>query len=561
MKTLRPYQEKAVNEAWAMLKKSSAPVLFEMSVGGGKSICISSVLKTMVDQGKNALCLVSSAELVRNNSEEFKEFGGDPSIFCASLNDKSHDKNIVFATPQSVINAVKSNHPLAQRKFNLIIVDECHQINFHNHRSIFMRILRHYKAHYKDMRLLGFTGTPFRGEESIVGEEAVFKSHVANISTSYLIEHNYLVPPVFVTTETEGFDFSKCRPQNTGEFKGSDLQKVVDNKRLTWDILQEVDVFMQKRNVCIVFCSTKSHCYEAFSALPKGSARIILGDTKSDERHKILTLARNKEIKYLVSVNCLLVGVNVPAIDCIAWLRPTSSLLLYIQGIGRGLRLNDGKQDCWVLDYAGNTSRFQDFDDPIINEAVQPDEEIVKDYVIICPACSQLNTETARRCVGVTNDKRCDYYFEFRECPNTSCNAQNDIAARQCRLCEAEIIDPNAKLNINLTKTVVKIVTVKEMLMGVSGGAYGFRVNIEYKCFDEHGKKFSVYEGYTPMSEKGKNIFYGKFVRVHCETSSYYYPHLRNIEKVKEMLDHITAPKLLHLNMKDDGVKIKKKLF
>jgi len=225
------------------------------------------------------------------------------------------------------------------------------------------------------------------------------------------------------------------------------------------------------------------------------------------------------------------------------------------------LRLNDGKQDCWVLDYAGNTSRFQDFDDPIINEAVQPDEEIVKDYVIICPACSQLNTETARRCVGVTNDKRCDYYFEFRECPNTSCNAQNDIAARQCRLCEAEIIDPNAKLNINLTKTVVKIVTVKEMLMGVSGGAYGFRVNIEYKCFDEHGKKFSVYEGYTPMSEKGKNIFYGKFVRVHCETSSYYYPHLRNIEKVKEMLDHITAPKLLHLNMKDDGVKIKKKLF
>jgi len=561
VKTLRPYQEKAVNEAWAMLKKSSAPVLFEMSVGGGKSICISSVLKTIEDAGKTALCLVSSSELVRNNSQEFIEFGGVPSVFCASLNEKSHDKNIVFATPQSVINAVKSNHPLAQRKFNLIVVDECHQINSHNHRSIFMRILRHYKAHYKDMRLLGFTGTPFRGEESIVGEEAVFKSHVANISTSYLIEHNYLVPPVFVTTETEGFDFSKCKPQNTGEFKGSDLQKVVDNKRLTWDILQEVDVFMQKRNVCIVFCSTKSHCYEAFSALPKGSARIILGDTKSDERHKILTLARNKEIKYLVSVNCLLVGVNVPAIDCIAWLRPTSSLLLYIQGIGRGLRLNDGKQDCWVLDYAGNTSRFQDFDDPIINEAVQPDEESVKDYVIVCPACAQLNTDTARRCVGVTNDKRCDYYFEFRECPNTSCNAQNDIAARQCRLCEAEIIDPNAKLKITLTKSEVRTVLVKEATFAISGSPERFRVNIEYKCMNEYGKMMVVYEGYTPISPQARNIFYAKFVRQHCQESSSYYPHLGNYYKVKEMMDRVIAPTHLHLTVTDDGIKIKKKIF
>jgi len=243
-------------------------------------------------------------------------------LFCASLNEKTWHKNIIFATPQSVIHALKSNHPIASIVFNLIVVDECHAINYKNHRSILMRILRHYKNAYLPMRVLGFTGTAFRGDESIIGEHALFKTKVANISPHYLINHGFLVPPVFELTEIEGFDFSKCKPQSTGEFKGSDLQKVIDkNRRLTWDILQEVQRVMTQRNVCIVFCSTKAHCYEALAALPKDSARIILGDTSSEDRHKILTAARNKQIKYLISVNCLLTGVNIPALDVIAWLR------------------------------------------------------------------------------------------------------------------------------------------------------------------------------------------------------------------------------------------------
>src|SRR6266568_724468 len=224
IKSLRQYQEKSIQEALNHLKASNNPVLFEMSVGGGKSICISWILKIMEDQNKKALCLVSSSELVRNNSNEFKELGGNPSIYCSSLNEKTYTSNIVFATPQSMINILKTNHPLANIVFNLIIVDECHQINFKSDSSIYMRILRHYRQNYESMRLLGFTGTPFRGEESIIGKETLFKTKVANISTKYLIENKYLVPPVFELTKTEGFDFSKCKIQQTGEFNGSDLQ-------------------------------------------------------------------------------------------------------------------------------------------------------------------------------------------------------------------------------------------------------------------------------------------------------------------------------------------------
>ena len=561
IKSLRPYQESSIKEALNHLRTNNNPVLFEMSVGGGKSICISWILKIMQDQNKKALCLVSSSELVRNNSDEFKQMGVVPSIYCSSLNEKTYQSNIVFATPQSMINALKTNHPLSDIIFNLIIVDECHQINFKSDRSIYMRILRHYRQQYENMRLLGFTGTPFRGEESIIGKDALFKTKVANISTKYLIENGYLVPPVFELTKTEGFDFSKCKIQKTGDFNGSDLQKAVDkDKRLTWKILQEVQEIMKQRNVAILFCSTRAHCFEALAALPENSARIILGDTDSNERNEILNAARNKEIKYQVSVNCLLTGINVPAIDCVAWLRPTSSLLLYIQGLGRGLRLNEGKKDCLVLDFAGNTSRFQDFDDPIILDAVKQTRDNEQELIFECHACHCLNSMHARRCVGIVNGKRCDHYFEFKECP--SCSTKCDIVARQCRKCGHELIDPNAKLSaIPFVNPIIEVPIVQSKYWLQENGKYT-QLRCSYLYQLENGSPQLIYESYTPTaSEKAKNMFYGSFVRIHLEDSSYWYPHLQNPVYLKAMLNKIISPTHLKIKWNGEAWIISKKIF
>ena len=509
------------------LRLDDKPVLLECSVGGGKSLLCGSIARKLESVGKRVLCLVSSSELVRSNSEAFKLLGGNPSVFCASLDDKSCDQLVIFATPQSLISAIKAKHPIADIIFCLIIVDESHQINPNNDHSTYMRILRHYKQEYKAMRVLGMTGTAFRGSTSIVGTHAFFKTQVGNISTQYLIEQNFLVPPVFGYTKTEGFDFSKCKAQNTGEFKGKDLQAVIDSKkRLTYDILQEVQEVMADRDVCIIFCSTRAHCFEALAALPENQCRIILGDTPSDERNESLNLARASKIKYLISVNCLLVGINVTNLDGLVWLRPTSSLLLYIQGIGRGLRLHDGKKDCLVLDYSGNIDRFQDFDNPIINEAIQPKPEEEQDYVIKCYTCNTFNSIHARRCRGMPDDKRCDYYFEFKACP--SCSVQNDIVARQCRSCEAELIDPNAKLTLNTERFTVDVLRA-EYWINVPG--YGNQVlNARYITNDK-----PVFESYV-ITQRSKNIFYAKFIKHHTEKPSDWYPHIMNKEKMKEMI-------------------------
>jgi len=556
---LRDYQKTGINEAWVALKKNDDPVLFVSSVGSGKSVMIGSMMRELELKNKRALCLVNSSELVRNNSETFKRLGGNPSVFCASLNKKEFDTNIIFATPQSIIAAIKNNHPIKDIIFNIVVVDEAHSINYTAHDSQFMRILRHYKQEYQPMRLLGLTGTDFRGSgNDIVGDSCLFKSRVANITTSWLIENNFLARPVYGYPETQSFDFSSVR-MKAGKFNTTELQAVVDkNKRLTWEILQEANQVMADRNGAFVFCSSKKHCDEALAALPQGSAYIITGDTPEKERHKILTMARNNEIKYLISVNCLMTGIDVPNFCTTIWLRPTESLVLYVQGIGRALRLHDSKKNALILDFAGNLTRHQDIDNLIINEALRPKEnEKEEDYPIPCFTCGCNNSLMARRCRGIVDDKRCDHFFDWRECPN--CRTKNDQCARMCRSCQAELIDPNAKLKRIKAETYTLTVTEARYSVVPMGTTLLPIINISYNCGTHR-----VFESYYTNTPKNKNIFYAKFLRPHVDNASQFYMHLSNINKMRELIEshYIKTPHTLVCTLSDDGYyRIIKKVF
>lgn len=564
-KQLRPYQQQAVNETWEALKKNSDPVLFVMSVGGGKSICISSILKTLEDQNKRALCLVNSAELVRNNSTEFKEYGGNPSVFCASIGLKEFNTNIIFATPQSVMSAIKRNHSITNIRFNMIVVDEAHGIAYKKHTSAFMRILRHYRQDYPDMRLLGLTGTPYRldgGEsESIVGKNALFKTSVANIDTAWLVENQYLVPPVFGLKHVDDMDMSALRFDKKGFFKQEDLNAVVaKNKRLTYEILQEVQEVMQNRNGAFIFCSTIPHCIEAMEALPPEKTRLIIGSTSDEDRHAYMTQARAGKIKYLVSVSCLLVGVNIPLFDTSVFLRPTQSLTLFIQAIGRCLRLYPGKNEGLVLDFASNLTRFSDIDHPIINEALQPREDHEEERPFKCYVCGEMAGLHTRRCHGMVDGKRCDNFFEYKNC--VSCDLPNDITARQCRGCHAELIDPNAKLSIAPIAPIIEEVVVLETKFWTQEYDGKITIRASYKYLMPHAEPRIIYEHFSPMSSaKAMNVFYGAWVSKHMTDSSKWYPHLHNPTYLKAMVNRANPPIKLKLKLVDGKWVIYKKMF
>ncbi len=554
MKTLRPYQQQAINECLSSLKDSDAPVLLMASVGSGKSLIISEILMLFQKLGKRALCLVNNAELIRNNAETFAIQGGKPSIYCASLDSRDSHNQIVFGTPQSVLNGIKRHDSIANIKFNIIVVDESHMINYKDHKTLFMRILRHYKTNYENMRVLGATGTNYRYKgEPIVGNGCLFKKQVGNISTAWLIENDYLVKPAFEVDKEHTIDFSTVKINSMGKFDTKQLQHVVDeNQRLTEIICKQVVHIMdsQQRSGVFFFATTKKHAHEILSHLPKEESAIILGETPQDERTDILDKARKGIIRYLVNIAIISVGVDVPNFDTIAYLRPTESLVLFVQTMGRALRLSPGKTDALVLDFAGNIARFQDFDDPILLEAVNQTINQNQELIFPCPICETMNSQYARRCVGMQNSKRCEFYFEWKDCP--SCNTQNDIVSRHCRTCEFELIDPNAKLSlepVTAPTTVVEVIQAKYWLQE-SGKYTQLRASYFYKVDDQER---SVYESYTPTgSEKAKNVFYGRFVKQHLGDSSFWYPHLQNPIYLKAMLNHIISP--THLKLKWDGV-------
>ena len=565
MKTLRPYQQLALNTLKNRLRNTTNPLLVNASVGSGKSLLLSELLLTIERAGWRALCLTMNSTLIGQNAETYRIQGGNPGIYCAGLGEKNTTANVIFGSPHSVAQAIRNQDAIMSIPFNLIIVDECHGIDHNSPESMYMRILNWYGYqsqlnNYK-YRVVGLTGTPFRGKGiSIVGPNEYFKEEVCSISTSWLIHNGYLTKPYFGRTHVDSIDFSNCYVDSFGKFKHKDIEKALaKDERLTGEIMRElISVIEAGRKGAFIFASTKNHCHECARSLPNGQWAIITGDTPHEERKRIINSAKDGVIKYLINVSCLVVGVDIPAFDVCAWLRPTESLVLYTQGIGRVLRLHPDKKTCVVLDYAGNLARHGDIDDPIINEALQPrDDYGEEERPFKCYQCQTYNTVNCRRCVGMVGGKRCDHFFEFKNCPE--CGVQSDITSRACRGCGAELIDPNAKLTRNKPDTYSLTVIKAEYSIAPQGNTSQPIINVKYYC--EGGM---VYESHYTGSKKAQNIFYAKFLRQHLDNASDYYMHISNIHRMKKMLEEpsLKTPLQLVCTKNEHGYyNIVKKVF
>lgn len=562
-KTLRPYQQKVVDDILHELKISNEPILIDASVGAGKSLILASVLLVLERAGFHAICLTLNSTLIQQNANTYQLQGGSPSLYCASLNSKDCKNFITFATPNSVCQDIRRKGQISQKPVRLIVIDEVHNLDFHNESSMYMRIIKHYSLlgieKQYTVKIIGLTGTPYRRKsEAIYGKEQFFKSKLCSINTSWLIEQGYLVRPLFGIPKAETFDFSQLRIENTGKFNQKQLQDIVDrNERLTGQIMRELTTIVEsKYNGAFIFASTVKHCQECLKSLPQDKAAIITGETPHEERKAILEKARNGDIKYLVNVNCLTVGVDVPSFDVCCWVRPTESLILYHQGIGRVLRLHPGKEKCLILDYAGNIQRHGDIDDAIINEALKPNDDNIKDYCIPCYDCGTFNTITARRCIGIIADsKRCDHYFEFKPCPN--CGVENDIVARECRGCHQELIDPNAKLIKDIIINEFPVVKANYFMANHAGN---LTVHALYYTAVEINQ---IHESYSLKTDKSRNIFYAKFIRLHLKNASDWYMKMNSPSEMNKMLHskELKTPYMLTCSKSEKDWKIVKKHF
>lgn len=325
----------------------------------------------------------------------------------------------------------------------------------------------------KELRIIGFTGSPFRHTTPIVGP--FWKKQVCDISSDYLVKRGFLVPTIFgdISGDTM-YDLSEFHSDGqdgaadyTSEQMKAMQKEILSQGSKTQKIMLDVMARTVNRNGVLITCSGKKHCEEAAKYLPEGSYVIVTESMGMKAREKALEDAKNARVKYVFQIGCLTTGVDCSYWDTSVLLRKIGSLTLLIQLLGRGMRLLKDflyergirKDDHLVLDYTDTMAELGGlYNDPIL-EAADLAKAKKDNSTQQCPNCGTENSPRARRCIGddaTTGDGRCEYFFSFKTCDDRvidgvgkikGCGAMNDPCARQCRKCGQQIYDPNAKLN------------------------------------------------------------------------------------------------------------------
>ena len=463
MYTLRPYQKQAVDSVISYFRKKNDPAVIVLPTGAGKSLVIAEMAR--IAKGR-VLVLAHVKELVEQNHAKYTSYDLDAGIYSAGLNQKDVSNKVVFGSIQSVARASDKFF----NDFSLLIIDECHRVNTDDDTQ-YASVINKLKDYNSSIKILGLTATPYRLGSGWIYEvnqngevkseqEKFFKRCTFELPLSFMIKNKFLTQPVKVNIPVTCYDFSEIT-QNGRMYTTREVEELIKKqKRLTPLIIKNIIDITESydRKGVMIFSSTVNHAKEILEYLPEGEAKIVLGDTENSERDQIIQEFKEKKFKYLVNVSVLTTGFDAPHVDVIALLRPTESVSLYQQIVGRGLRLDEGKTDCFILDYAGIG---HDIYTPEIGERKPTQEsEIVS---VTCPACEFENqfwgraTEDGeviehygRKCRGVQvnnetqETQKCGYLFRFKIC--TQCGEQNDVTARECSNCKTVLIDPDTKL-------------------------------------------------------------------------------------------------------------------
>ncbi|BDR18586.1 MULTISPECIES: DEAD/DEAH box helicase [Vibrio] len=533
MYTLRPYQADSVKAVIHYFRKHSTPAVIVLPTGAGKSLVIAELAR--LAKGR-VLVLAHVKELVEQNHAKYEGYGLKGSIFSAGLGRKETDQQVVFASVQSVVRNLDS----FKNQFSLLVIDECHRVP-DDKNSSYQKVITHLRELNPGIKVLGLTATPYRlgmgwiyqyhtRGQVRTEEPRFFRDCIFELPIRYLLDENFLTPARMMDAPVLSYDFSQLKPANTGRYKEAEMDMVIDKaKRATPQIVEQIMQYARERQGVMIFAATVRHAQEIHSLLPEGETEIVIGDTPTPERDAIIQAFKNRQIKYLVNVSVLTTGFDAPHVDLIAILRPTESVSLYQQIVGRGLRLSDGKSECLVLDYAGNS--YDLYQPEVGDPKPDSDSEII---TIPCPACGFNNNfwgkldsngflveHFGRRCQGYFEDEdtgereHCGYRFRAKYCGE--CGADNDIAARICHECDATLVDPDKKLKEALNLKDALIFECTEMDLSVFKSSDGkSQLKVTYSGEPYQGEGIAlVHEFWSLSTKKQKQTFKDQFVRPH----------------------------------------------
>ncbi len=340
MIVLRNYQEPVIESVRGEFKAGKRSVLMVMPTGAGKTVCFSYITAGAQKLGKRVWLLAHRVELVEQISDTLKQFGVAHGFIAAGY-PQTPSRLAQVASIQTLIRRSSSHHAP-----DLIIVDEAHHATAKN---TIGKIL----AAYPRARVLGVTATPLRlsGE----GLCETFETMVVGPSVQQLIDAGALSPVTVYAPPTVETSSLHVR---AGEFITSELSALVDKPKITGSAVDHYRKHADKKRA-VAFCVSVDHARNVAAEFTRAgySAMYVDGTMERSSRADAVNRFKQGKIHVLTSCDLISEGFDCPGIEVGISLRPTASTGLWLQQVGRCLRVFDGKDKATILDHAGNTLR------------------------------------------------------------------------------------------------------------------------------------------------------------------------------------------------------------
>ncbi|BAY87627.1 putative helicase (plasmid) [Calothrix parasitica NIES-267] len=428
---LRDYQEEVITNVYKFFGTGKKRVLVYAPTGAGKTVIASKIIGNYVKQGKRVLFLVHRGKLVKQTRSTLNKFFGiEPGIIWADYAKPDYTKSVQIAMLQTI-----QNRELPP-DIDLIILDEAHTAAYY---KVWRRILDTYAGFIwclnQKVDFLGLSASPWRSKNK-EGYCQFFDTIVKAPYPSQLIERGHL-SRARQFGYTHLIDESKLQSSD-GEFTQTSMAEVCDDEFNAELIKIYLDKTQEQWRKPIAFCATVKQAENLARQflLHDIQAKCIIGDTSERERDVIFQEFSNGKTHLISSVGVLCEGFDEPSVNAILVCRPIKSRALWVQICGRGLRINEGKEDCWFFDFCGNIRRIgmptRSFELKLCpNSKEDPPEETKT-----CPSCeSEVNKFLAV----------CPYCgFEF--------SSEKPEAKRRKRKFE-EVLTPEQKKQVNFLKT------------------------------------------------------------------------------------------------------------
>lgn len=347
---LRPYQWRAIDKMELLVQGGVRAPLIVAPTGAGKTVVAAEIVRR--NAGRRILFLAPRRELIHQTCRKLDEVGVQYGVILAGDGRSNQYAHVQVASVDTLISRVLRKQKLQAMAFDIVLIDEAH-VGLTDTRQRLLDL-------WPGATIIGLTATPCRSDGKALGR--VYDELVEVTTVAELVEQGYLCPARYFSVSEP--DLKRVRT-TAGDYNRLDLDGVMNRPKLVGDIVEHWMRHAADRRT-VVFATSITHSAALAAEFVSHGVTAEHVDANSPQvlREAIFKRFSNGDTQVLTNCTLASIGFDLPDLNCVVFARPTKSLGLYIQMLGRGLRPAPGKRDCLVLDHAGNVHRHGFATDP-----------------------------------------------------------------------------------------------------------------------------------------------------------------------------------------------------